>query len=135
MTYYKRLIEKKINTALKGTDTLVIVGPKFCGKTTTVKELSIYADYLNGEVRHYRDNNGLECDSVIHLENGDYALIEIKLGGERLIEEGIKNLHSLKNKLEKDNKHLPSFMAIVTATGPAYTKDGVHIIPINLLGI
>ncbi len=100
-----------------------------------VKELSIYADYLNGEVRHYRDNNGLECDSVIHLENGDYALIEIKLGGERLIEEGIKNLHSLKNKLENDHKHLPSFMAIVTATGPAYTKGGVHIIPINLLGI
>ena len=100
-----------------------------------VKELSIYADYLNGEVRHYRDSNGLECDSIVHLENGDYALIEIKLGGEKLISEGIKNLHSLKKKLENDNKHLPSFMAIITATGPAYTKDGVHIIPINHLGI
>lgn len=100
-----------------------------------VKELSIYADYLNGEVRHYRDNNGLECDSVIHLENGDYALIEIKLGGQKLIDEGIRNLHNLKTKLEKDHKHLPSFMAIVTATGPAFTKDDVHIIPINLLGV
>ena len=100
-----------------------------------VKELSIYADYLNGEVRHYRDNNGLECDSVVHLENGDYALIEIKLGGEKLINEGISNLKRLRDKLEKDNIHLPSFMAIVTATGPAYTKEGVHIIPINLLGI
>ena len=100
-----------------------------------VKELSIYADYLNGEVRHYRDNNGLECDSVVHLENGDYALIEIKLGGERLISEGISNLKKLKAKLEKDKKHLPSFMAILTSAGPAYTREGVHIIPINLLGI
>ncbi len=100
-----------------------------------VKELSIYTDYLNGEVRHYRDNNGLECDSVIHLENGDYALIEIKLGGQKLIDEGIRNLHNLKAKLEKDHKHLPSFMAIVTAAGPAFTKDDVHIIPINLLGV
>ena len=100
-----------------------------------VKELSIYADYLNGEVRHYRDNNGLECDSVVHLENGDYALIEIKLGGERLISDGISNLKKLKAKLEKDKKHLPSFMAILTSAGPAYTREGVHIIPINLLGI
>lgn len=100
-----------------------------------VKELSIYADYLNGEVRHYRDSNGLECDSVVHLENGDYALIEIKLGGERLINEGISNLKKLSNKLKEDKKHLPSFMAILTASGPAYTKDGIHIIPINLLGI
>lgn len=100
-----------------------------------VKELSIYADYLNGEVRHYRDNNGLECDAVVHLENGDYALIEIKLGGKKLIEEGIRNLKNLKAKLENDNKHLPNFMAILTATGPAFTQEGVHIIPINLLGI
>ncbi len=100
-----------------------------------VKELSIYADYLSGEVRHYRDSNGLECDSIVHLENGDYALIEIKLGGERLINEGISNLKKLSSKLKKDKKHLPSFMAILTASGPAYTKDGIHIIPINLLGI
>lgn len=90
---------------------------------------------MNGEVRHYRDNNGLECDAVVHLENGDYALIEIKLGGQKLIEEGIRNLKNLKAKLENDHKHLPNFMAILTATGPAFTQEGVHIIPINLLGI
>lgn len=70
-----------------------------------------------------------------NLSTKENALIEIKLGVEKLISEGIKNLHSLKKKLENDNKHLPSFMAIITATGPAYTKDGVHIIPINHLGI
>ena len=66
-----------------------------------VKELSIYSQYLGGEVKHYRDGNGLECDAVIHLKNGKYGLIEIKLGGENLIKEGISTLKSLKNKIKK----------------------------------
>lgn len=99
-----------------------------------VKELSIYTSYLGGEIRHYRDGNGLECDVVLHLDNGDYALIEIKLGGESLIREGINNLLSLNNKILKDNKKQPSFLMIITAVGNAYTtKEGVHIVPINML--
>lgn len=62
-----------------------------------VRDLRIYADSLDGKVYHYRDKNGLECDAVMHLRNGRYGLIEIKLGGDELIEEGAKNLLALKD--------------------------------------
>lgn len=57
-----------------------------------VRDLRIYADALEGSIYHYRDSKGLECDAVLHLRNGSYGLIEIKLGGEKNIEEGAKNL-------------------------------------------
>ncbi len=99
-----------------------------------VKELSIYAQAIGGEIRHYRDGNGLECDAVLHLKNGKYALIEIKLGGDELIKEGVSNLLRLRNKLGDSNKITPSFMMVVTAVGDAYTsKEGIHIVPINML--
>ena len=99
-----------------------------------VKELSIYSQYLGGEVKHYRDGNGLECDAVIHLKNGKYGLIEIKLGGENLIKEGVSTLTSLKNKIINSNQVLPAFCMILTACGNAYTtKEGIHIVPINML--
>lgn len=98
-----------------------------------VKELRVYASTLGGEVRHYRDGNGLECDIVLHLKNGKYALIEVKLGGEDLIKEGIKNLQSLENKIRESNQHLPDFKMIITATGDAYIKDDIYVVPINIL--
>lgn len=98
-----------------------------------VKELSIYAQNLNGEIRHYRDSNGLECDAVIHLEDGRYALVEIKTGGENAIEAGTKTLTALKKKLEVLDQS-PSFLMILTACGNAYTKkDGIHVVPIHML--
>lgn len=70
----------------------------------------------------------------MHLENGKYALIEIKLGGESLINEGSLNLLSLRRKIINDKQHEPEFMMIITATGNAYTtQDGIHIVPINML--
>jgi len=98
-----------------------------------VKELSVYSQYLNGEIRHYRDGNGLECDAVLHLKNGKYGLIEIKLGGEELINEGISKLKSLEEKIIDSKQHSPCFKMIITACGPAYIKDSVYIVPINLL--
>lgn len=99
-----------------------------------VKELSVYAATIYGEIRHYRDSNGLECDAAIHLKDGRYALIEIKLGGESLIKEGIATLTSLKEKIKKDNQREPDFLMIVTACGDSYTTvEGVHIVPINML--
>lgn len=99
-----------------------------------VKELSIYAQNINGEIRHYRDSNGLECDAVIHLKNGQYALVEIKLGGEKLVEEGIRSLNNLKNKIYNAKQHLPTFMMVLTAVGDAYTTtDGIYVVPINIL--
>lgn len=98
-----------------------------------VKELSVYGSAIGGEIRHFRDGNGLECDAVMHLDNGEYCLIEIKLGGDTLIEDGIASLHSLRKKILADQRKAPSFMMIITAVGPAYIKDDVFIVPINML--
>lgn len=98
-----------------------------------VKELSIYASNYGGEIRHFRDGNGLECDAVIHLPNGEYSLIEIKLGGETLINEGISNLKSIEEKIKENNQKMPSFKMVVVASGDAQIKDGVFIVPINML--
>lgn len=98
-----------------------------------IKELSVYAMVLKGELRHYRDGNGLECDAVLHLKNGEYALIEIKLDGEQLIADGIKNLNTLENKIINSNKYLPKFKIIITACGDAYIKNNVFIVPINIV--
>lgn len=100
-----------------------------------VRDLRVYASILDGEVRHYRDNTGLECDAVIHLEGGKWAAVEIKLGGETLIEEGAASLLRLKNKLsEKSDEPDPAFMMILTATGAMYQRqDGIIVMPINCL--
>lgn len=104
-------------------------------ETLCVRDLRTYADALGGQVYHYRDKNGLECDAVIHLRNGDYGLIEIKLGGEKLIEEGAATLKSLVRKLNTDRMREPSFLMLLTATGQyAYRRDdGVLVVPIGCL--
>ena len=100
-----------------------------------VRDLRIYASSLGGEVRHYRDNAGLECDAVIHLEDGRWGAIEIKLGGEKLIEEGCRSLNLLKSKIEnKSSEKAPSFLMVLTATGDAYRReDGIFIAPVTML--
>lgn len=100
-----------------------------------VRDLSIYASCFDGEIRHYRDNAGLECDAVLHLPNGQWAAIEIKLGGEKLINEGANSLNQLKNKiLTKSSENAPAFMMILTAFGPLYKRpDGIFVVPINCL--
>ncbi len=100
-----------------------------------VRDLRIYSEVLGGEVRHYRDNAGLECDVVIHLENGSWGAVEIKLGGDDLIEAGASSLKLLKAKIEeKSNEKSPSFLMVLTAVGGTYQrKDGVFVVPINLL--
>ena len=100
-----------------------------------VRDLRIYAGTFGGEVLHYRDNAGLECDAVIHLEDGRWGAVEIKLGGDDLIEAGANSLKRLKSKIEeKSDEKSPSFLMVLTATGGAYKrKDGVYVAPINLL--
>ena len=107
----------------------------FLFENLCVRDLRIYADYLDGTVYHYRDKNGLECDAVVHLRNGNYGLIEIKLGGDKLIEEGSKNLKDLASKIDTENMSKPSFMAVSCAQAPfAYKRnDGVYVIPIATL--
>ena len=100
-----------------------------------VRDLRIYAETLGGEVLHYRDNAGLECDAIIHLEDGRWGAIEIKLGGDELIEAGAKSLKLLKAKIEeKGDEMSPSFLMVLTAVGGSYQReDGVFVAPINLL--
>ena len=100
-----------------------------------VRDLRVYAQSLDGNVYHYRDSDGLECDTVIHLRNGDYGLIEIKLGGDRLIEEGANNLIKLSNKIDTTKMKKPSFLMVLTGLGKyAYKrKDNVLVVPIACL--
>ena len=100
-----------------------------------VRDLRVYADCLGGTVRHYRDNAGLECDAVVHLEDGRWGGIEIKLGGDDLINEGAESLKTLRNKIiEKSDEKVPSFLLVLTAVGGAFKRDdGVYVAPINLL--
>lgn len=104
-------------------------------ETMAVRDLRVYADALNGEVYHFRDKDGLECDAVIHLRNGSYGLIEIKLGGDKLIEEGVNTLKTLKGKIDTTKMKEPAFLMVLTGTGDyAYRRsDGVYVVPIGTL--
>lgn len=107
----------------------------FLFETLCVRDLRVYAEALNGDVFHYKDKNGLECDAVIHLKNGKYGLVEIKLGGEKLIEEGAKSLKALTSKIDTEKMKTPSFLMVLTGTGDyAYRRqDGVLVVPVGCL--
>ena len=105
-------------------------------ETLCVRDLRVYADALGGTVYHYRDKSNLECDAVVHLENGSYGLIEIKLGGDTLIDEGAANLKELADKLDPTKMKKPSFLMVLTGVGDyAYKRpeDGVLVVPIGCL--
>lgn len=143
-------------TAIRTTDTRYFVdssiataalglGPKdlindlidfgFYFETLAVRDLRVYADALDGEVFHYRDKNGLECDAVLHRRNGSYGLIEIKIGGADNIEKGAKTLKDLASKIDTTKMKAPSFMMVVTGIGQyAYRRpDGICVVPIGCL--
>ena len=100
-----------------------------------IRDLRVFADSIDGSVYHYRDNTGLECDAVIHLRNGSYGLVEIKLGSDDLIDEGASNLKKLKNKLDTTKMKEPSFLMVLTGVGGyAYRReDDVLVVPIGCL--
>lgn len=104
-------------------------------ETLCMRDLRVYADSLDGTVYHYRDKNGLECDAVIHLRNGSYGLIEIKLGGENAIEYGSKTLKKLRDKIDTEKMKKPEFLMVMTGTGQyAYQReDGIYVVPIGTL--
>ncbi len=104
-------------------------------ETMCVRDLRVFADALNGNVYHFRDKTDLECDAVVHLRNGAYGLIEIKLGGDRLIEEGAKNLKKLRDRIDTTKMKQPSFLMILVGVGQyAYRRqDDVYVVPIGCL--
>ncbi|MCQ2329695.1 MAG: DUF4143 domain-containing protein [Paludibacteraceae bacterium] len=104
-------------------------------ETLCIRDLRVYAEALDGKVYHYRDRSELECDAVIHLRNGSYGLVEIKLGGETLVENGATSLLKLASKIDTDKMKAPSFMMVITGIGEyAYRRDdGIYVVPISAL--
>lgn len=107
----------------------------FIFETMCVRDLRVYADSLNGQIYHYRDKSGLECDAVIHLRDGKYGLVEIKLGGEDSIEHGATTLKTLRDKIDTDKMNPPSFLMVLVGKGTyAYRReDGVYVVPVGCL--
>lgn len=104
-------------------------------ETLCMRDLRVYADALEGKIYHFRDSSGLECDAVLHLRAGVYGLIEIKLGGDRLINEGAANLLKLQSKIDTDKMKKPAFLMVLTAVGDyAFQReDRVYVVPIGSL--
>lgn len=100
-----------------------------------IRDLRVYADGLNGSLYKYRDKYGLECDAVLTLRNGQYALIEIKLGGTKAVEEGAEALNKLEKLITEKGYNPPTFKMIITGNNPyGYRrKDGIYQIPIGCL--
>ena len=101
-----------------------------------MRDLRVYAESIDGKVYHYRDKNNLECDAVVHLRNGSYGLIEIKIGGTDLINEGAASLKTLSDKIDTTLMKKPSFLMLLTGIGDyAYKRpeDGVLVVPIGCL--
>lgn len=107
----------------------------FVFETIAVRDLRVYVDALGGTVRHYLDKTGLECDAIVSDEDGNYGLVEIKLGGDELIGRGIKTIQKLAGKIDTDRMKPPSFKMVLTAVGDfAYrTDDGITVCPIGAL--
>ena len=105
-------------------------------ETMAVRDLRVYADSLGGDVYHFRDKEGLECDAVVHLRNGSYGLVEIKLGGETLIKDGVATLTELAGKIDTEKMKAPSFLMVLTGIGEypyRRAEDGVLVVPIDCL--
>ena len=96
-------------------------------ETMAVRDLRVYAEALNGKVYHFRDKNGLECDAVVHLRDGRYGLVEVKLGGEDKIRDGADALKDLAGKIDTSRMREPSFLMVLVGVGQyAYRReDGV----------
>ena len=105
-------------------------------ETLAIRDLRVYADALMGEVRHYHDASGLECDAVVYLRDGTYGLVEIKIGGQPLIDKGASTLVKLAAKIDTGKMPKPSFLTVLTAIGDcAYRRpeDGVIVCPLSAL--
>lgn len=107
----------------------------FLFENMCIRDLRIYAEALDGNVYHYRDKSGLECDAVVHLRNGVYGLVEIKLGGDSLISEGVETLKKLSSNIDTTKMKAPAFKMVLVGVGEmAYMRsDGIYIVPLSCL--
>lgn len=102
-------------------------------ESLVVRDLRIYTEYIGGYVYHYRDKNGLEADAIIHLNDGRWAAIEVKLGSHE-IDNAARNLIKLSNQVDSSNSNGPAFLMVITGTEFGYRRDdGVYVVPIGCL--
>jgi len=98
-----------------------------------IRDLRVYAQAIDGEVFHYRDKSGLEADAIVHLKDGRWGAVEVKMGAKE-IEAAAENLQKLRGRINLDKMREPSFLMVLTAGEPGYRrKDGVFIIPVGCL--
>lgn len=102
-------------------------------ESMVIRDLRVYVQCLNGGVSQYRDKDGLEADAIIHLDDGRWAALEVKLGS-TMVDEAACNLLKLSNKIDTNRMNKPSFLMVVTATEYAYQReDGVYVVPLGCL--
>lgn len=102
-------------------------------ESLVVRDLRVYAQANYGHVSHYRDSSGLEADIIIHLSDGRWAAVEVKLGSKQ-VDAGVANLLALKEKIDSSRTPEPSLLMIITGTEYAYTRsDGVVVVPLGCL--
>lgn len=98
-----------------------------------IRDLRVYAEPLRGEIFHYRDKTGLEADAVIVLDDGRWALVEVKLGS-RQIDDAASHLKKLANRIDQEKEGMPAFLMVLTGTAAAYRRDdGVFVVPLTTL--
>ena len=105
-------------------------------ETMAIRDLRAYADALDASVHHYLDRNGLECDAVFRMRDGRYGLVEVKLGGDELVEAGCSSLNKLSSLIDTAKMRQPAFKMVLTAVGEyAYRRkeDGIFICPLSSL--
>ncbi len=100
-----------------------------------IRDLRIYAAPLNASVFHYRDETGLEVDAIVETFDGRWVACEVKLGGDKAIDTAASNLLLLRGKLEAEQRSRMAGLVVITAGKVALTRsDGVHVMPLSLLG-
>ncbi len=105
----------------------------FLFEALCARDLKVYADAIDGQIFHFRDSSGLECDAVIALNDGRWAAVEVKLGSKQM-DEAAEHLIKVKNKINIEKMKEPAFLMILTGGDLAYRRsDGVFVVPIGCL--
>lgn len=105
----------------------------FLFENLVVRDLRVYAQALEAQIYHYRDESGLEADAITEMPDGRWAAFEVKLGlGE--VDAAAEHLMKLKDRVDTDATGEPLALAVITGTGYGYVRDdGVAVIPIGAL--
>jgi hypothetical protein len=105
----------------------------FLFESLCIRDLRVYTQANDGEVFHYRDRNNLEADAIVHLNDGRWGAVEIKMGASE-IEKAAENLKILRDRVNIEKMMNPSFLMILTASEVGYQrKDGIYVLPIGCL--